>query len=192
MGLTLVRSLISLGAVALIALRVWFPEIKIDTITIGLLIVAVLPWLSSLLESAKFPGGWEVKFRDLDSAGRRITGGGFTRAASQPPSYLEISDQDPNLALVGLRIEIERRLRELARHHSLPANRPMTQLLRDLREREVLNDPSLSGLQELVHAGNQAAHGARVEPRAAEWAFTYGPQVLGALDAKLESFPGSK
>ena len=65
----------------------------------------------------------------------------------------------------------------------------MTRLLADLHQDGVLDDPALVGLRDLVQAGNAAAHGARVEPQAAEWAFNYGPQVLGTLDAKLERLP---
>jgi hypothetical protein len=48
-------------------------------------------------------------------------------------------------------------------------------LIGDLRKRGVLNDSSISGLQELVMAGNQAAHGAEVDRSAATWAIDYGP-----------------
>ncbi|MCF5946695.1 hypothetical protein L2249_25705, partial [Xanthomonas perforans] len=65
------KAVISVVAVSAIAVRIAFPEIKIDLVTLGLMIVAVLPWLSELIESAKFPGGWEVKFRDLREAGEK-------------------------------------------------------------------------------------------------------------------------
>lgn len=38
---------------------------NIDAVTLGLLVVAVLPWFSDLLQSAKLPGGWEVNFREI-------------------------------------------------------------------------------------------------------------------------------
>lgn len=61
------------------------------------------------------------------------------------------------------------------------------QLFHELRNQGVLNGTSMSGLQEIVMAGNQAAHGARVEPAVAEWAFDYGPRILAALDIKLKT-----
>ena len=48
----------------IIAHLIW-PELAIDTIAIVLVIVAVLPWLASIIESAVFPGGWEVVFREV-------------------------------------------------------------------------------------------------------------------------------
>lgn len=184
---TAIRIVISLGAVILVAVRLIWPNLTIDAITLGLLIVALLPWASSLIESAKFPGGWEVKFRDVEAAGHKVMAS--SRAATDKPlptpSYLEICDQDPNLALVGLRIEIEKRMRELAEKHQIRSQQSLMRLFNDLRRHGVLNDASMSGLQELVMAGNQAAHGATVEPRVAEWAFSYGPSVLSALDEEL-------
>ena len=59
------KMLLSLGAIVLIVLRFRWPDLKIDAVTLGLLIVALLPWFFSFLESAEFPGGWKVKFREL-------------------------------------------------------------------------------------------------------------------------------
>lgn len=64
----------------------------------------------------------------------------------------------------------------------------MMRLFHRLRENGVLKDASLSGLQKLVSTGNQAAHGASVEPAIAFWAFEHGPQVIAALDARLHEF----
>lgn len=182
------RVLITLGAVAIVLLRLLWPTLKIDAVTLGLVVVAVLPWLSGLIRSAEFPGGWKIEFQDVQAAGEKVTATNPTTLPSTegpPPSYLQIAERDPNLALVGLRIEIEKRLRQLATHHKLPQSHSMIRLFEELRRRGILNDPSVSGLSELVMAGNQAAHGARVEAQAASWAIDYGPQVLAVLDAKL-------
>ena len=67
----------------------------------------------------------------------------------------------------------------------MPSQQSLRSLLNALRRKEVLADPSISGLEELIYAGNQAAHGATVDPRAEEWAFSQGPRVLAALDARI-------
>ena len=56
---------ISVSAVLLIVLRMQWPNLKIDAITLGLFVVALLPWFISFLESAELPGGWKFKFREL-------------------------------------------------------------------------------------------------------------------------------
>ena len=91
-----------------------------------------------------------------------------------------------NLALVALRIEIEKRVRNLASNHGIEADRAgLIRLFRELQTARVLTDPVLSGLQELVMFGNQAAHGAQVGEDAAHWAVEYGPAVIAALDEAL-------
>ena len=175
--------------------------IKIDAISLGLIIVAILPWLSSLIESAEFPGGWKIKFRDIERAGAKITAEeeipSTTSTTTLPPealesktklSFFDVIDRDPNLALVGFRIEIEKRIRTLAEIEGLRINQPLSRLLRELNQRGVLSQMGFSGLQDIVSAGNQAAHGAKVEPSVTDWAFDIGPNILSAMDRKIEEY----
>jgi hypothetical protein len=41
--------------------------IKVTAAVLGLLTIAALPWLASLLQSAELPGGWKLEFRKLES-----------------------------------------------------------------------------------------------------------------------------
>ncbi len=193
-ALTWLKASISVVAFSLLLLRILLPDLKVDSITLGLLIVGILPWLSNLIESAKFPGGWEVKFRDLENAGREITGtispstlAPTTAPPEEPsPSYLKIASDDPNLALVGLRIEIETRLRELAEAYGISGNMPLNQMLKELRPHNAMIKEIEKGLYQLIQAGNRAAHGARVDRDASVWAIDSGPEILAVLDRIIE------
>ena len=55
-------TIVALGAGA--AHLIW-PALKIDAITVLLLVVALLPWLGGLLESLELPGGYKLKYRAL-------------------------------------------------------------------------------------------------------------------------------
>lgn len=57
---------VSAVAVAAAVVHVVRPDLKIDTITVVLLVVALLPWLGHLLDSIEMPGGWKVKYRTLE------------------------------------------------------------------------------------------------------------------------------
>ena len=46
------------------------PTLNIDSIALGLLVVAVLPWFADLLDSAELPGGWKIAFTDLEKQQR--------------------------------------------------------------------------------------------------------------------------
>ena len=172
----------------LILVRLIWPNINIDSVTLGLLVVAVLPWLSPLIKSFELPGGTKVVLRDLKAASDKIVGD--TPISSEQPkpeaSYLEIADTDPNLALVGLRIEIEKRLRTLGSHFNIPINKPLRLIILDLRLDNVITHDVANGLLELIRAGNSAAHGAWVEKDVANWAIDSGRNILAQLDQLLK------
>lgn len=56
---------VSLVAILGAAAHLVWPGLRIDAITVLLLVVALVPWLGDLLESIELPGGWKVKYRDL-------------------------------------------------------------------------------------------------------------------------------
>ena len=176
-------SVFALGAVVLRMVRPGLLEVT-DLVILG---VALLPWLGSLIKSAEFPGGLKIEFQDLADAAKKVTGAGHARPpGGEDPTFVQIASTDPNLAVVAVRIEIERRIRKLASQHGLTGERtPLVRLFEQLRAAGVLTDPVLSGLQELVMFGNQAAHGAEVETGAATWAVDYGQGVIAALDDAL-------
>lgn len=64
--LTRIKLLISLCALGVLFIRIIVPTLNIDSIALGLLVVAALPWFADLLDSAEFPGGWKIAFKDLE------------------------------------------------------------------------------------------------------------------------------
>jgi len=185
---------ISVIAAVGLVVHIAVPKLAIDAISLGLLIIAVLPWLAPLVKAAELPGGFKIEFQDVKAAAERVAAGApdvTTLSPPSEPSYLAFSEQDTSLAFVGLRIEIEKRLRALAERSGIPKSRPLMQLTKELQERGVLSSESASGLRELINLGNQAAHGVQVGPNVAYSAVEFGPRVLQVLDAKLASHRGA-
>jgi hypothetical protein len=114
------RQTVTLVALALALVHLRWPSLAIDAITVTLLIAAVLPWLGPLFKSLELPGGWKVEFQDLQRTAERAEQVGLLApplaapAAAPEYPFQRIADEDPNLALAGLRIEIEKRLVHLA------------------------------------------------------------------------------
>lgn len=190
------KLIISIVACAVFAVRTLWPDLKIDTVSLGLIVVAIVPWLTELIESAKFPGGWEVKFRDVRAAGDKVTAGHQTESISQiaPDSFdafETIAKSDKQLALVMLRIEIEKRLRAVGALQQLDPRMPLARLTTELASRQLISDVTANGLLELISAGNSAAHGAKVPDQVQEWCTTEGPRILASLDAQLNLPPSS-
>jgi hypothetical protein len=192
MSLRFTKAAISLVAVAAIVARVLWPGLHIDAITLGLLVLAAPPWLSPLIKSAELPGGWKIEFQDLKEAAEKITskasvatpGTGRLEVTGYYPTLL-VGGPDPNIALVSVRIELEKRLRALARAAEINAEQPLSQLVRALRQRDVLDYSEVVGLRDLIDAGTRAAHGAPVSPDVSAWVQNNAGAVLDALDAKL-------
>jgi hypothetical protein len=65
-----VKTLLSTAAAALLLYRLHRPNAPIDGVTLGLLAVVALPWLSRVLESANFFGA-SIKFRELKATQQR-------------------------------------------------------------------------------------------------------------------------
>lgn len=185
------RQFVSLGALLLALIHIIWPGLAIDAIALALIVIAILPWLAPLIKSLELPGGWKVEFQELQKAASRAESAGLLAAeASQNEatfSFQSIANRDPNLALAGLRIEIEKRLSLLAEIHGLNSRRPMGvgQALRALAQAEVLTNEERSILEEMVNLLNAAVHGAEVDSRAATWAIEVGPRLLTSLDERV-------
>jgi len=188
---TWLKAVVSSAALAALVVHLVFPTLRIDAVSLGFLTLAVLPWLSTLIKSAELPGGWKIQFQDVKDAAEKITGDAASQVAgtAEKPEakYLLIAQDDPNLALVGLRIEIEKRLRALAQRVGITRSLPLPRLTEELQEKGLLDPKAASGLKDLIAYGNQAAHGVHIAPAVALSAVEYGPNVLAVLDGKLAS-----
>lgn len=56
---------VTLAALVLIAIRLIWPKLSIDMITLVLLLAAALPWLGMFFSSVQLPGGWRVEYHHL-------------------------------------------------------------------------------------------------------------------------------
>lgn len=59
------RLIISLGALLLTLAHIVLPTLAIDLITIGLVVITVLPWIAPLVKSLELPGGWKLEFSEI-------------------------------------------------------------------------------------------------------------------------------
>jgi hypothetical protein len=187
------RIVITVTALVIAVLHVAVPMLKIDAVALALIVVAALPWLAPLVRSLELPGGFKVELRDVKAASDKVTewrvgheGLGPTGAYDRPGAVerlVSVSASDPNLALVGAGIEIEKRLRELAEQSGVEAgSRSANYLLNRLMRAQVIPPDVVSGLRELITLRNLAAHGSTVTEEAARWALEVLPAILETLD----------
>jgi len=122
---------VSLGAIVVIVARFVWPNLKVDIFTLALVIVAVLPWLSGMIESAKFPGGWEVKFREqVEDLAKSVDMGVPATDTTQPltdiraTALLQVSES-PAVAILEAWRLVENALVELAARGGTTAAAPV-------------------------------------------------------------------
>jgi hypothetical protein len=56
---------VSSVAMALAIIHVLLPNLTVDAITLGLIAIAVAPWLAPIFKSIELPGGWKVEFQEF-------------------------------------------------------------------------------------------------------------------------------
>ena len=192
MGHKLIRTVVSVVAVALCGAHLYLPSLEIDTISLCLIAIALIPWLAPLFRSIELPGGLKVQYQELQNNERQAEKVGLLSNAGtvneSEYSFLQIEDSDPNLALAGLRIEIEKRLLALcAANNTKPRIAGIGHALRELEHIGVLEQAEAHVLGELTVILNTAVHGAKVNHEARDWAIRIGPRILRNLDGRQPS-----
>lgn len=184
-----VQKTISAGALLAAAAHLRWPELTIDAITVALIVVAVVPWLGSVFRTIELPGGLKVEYPDLKATQENAARAGLlspkiARGGGPDYAFQLISGEDPNLALAGLRIEIEKRLNRIAEANGIQSRGGVGRLLTLLDSMDLLSSDEATVLRDMIGLLNSAVHGAEVDPRAVDWALEIGPRLLGFLDER--------
>lgn len=183
------RILFSAAFVVLALVKFLYKEAEIDAIVIVLAFLVFLPWIRSFIKEAELPGGVKITLSEIEESSGKLESSlqnvvPMVLKESQP-SFLEVLNIDPNLALAGYRIEIEKRLRKLARLCGVDNRLTLTELLRQLSLRGILEELQIEGLDEIISYANKAIHGARVEHKIADWIRNKGKALLDFLDTEI-------
>jgi hypothetical protein len=209
------KYLISIGALFLLVLHVFWPSLGIDITAIALLCIAALPFSGALLKALassgvknlELPGGIKIELAEVKAATDKVIRGwanielpmmkasvtGTVTQAEPPEENIpvedpiaiirEVANTDSNLSLVAFRIEIEKRIREIAENFHIKSHKTsLGKLIRELQNRQILPPDVSAGLMDLVALGNRAAHGAEVDHQAADWVLDFGASIILELD----------
>ena len=156
--------------VALAILHVVFPKASIDSTFIILIIFALMPWLIPYIKTLEISGIGKVELIDRETqvkmqekiqnlnleavevdnlTAQRIDG-----------SLDDIVQGDPKLALVSLRIELEKTLRAIAEKNNVQFYRcGLGKLASILLNDKLINSDEYALLRDLIPPLNSAAHG---------------------------------
>ncbi len=182
---------ISAMAAVLLAGHLIWPAVKLDGPALFLIALCFLPWLGAIFKSIEFPGGGKVEYREqLLKAAQKLEDVGLLQGTATSDAdrlYLSLMGRDTNLALAGLRIDIEKKLRRLAQYLQ-PSDRPRP--LRDVVEligdNKLFTPSQTEVMHKILKSLNIAVHGGRVPADDAEEVMGRGLRLLSALDKRID------
>lgn len=206
-----VSRLLAVLLIALLIVHLAFPSLAIDPTFLGLLVLLILVLMLPYSKAIHFPGGGGIEFvlHDAERAvkvaeaqprkePRRIVTSGEIRPtgdltlrtirAEENRIWQEYVTRDPNVALAGLRIEIERLLRTLSHlvgGVEIPRLSSIRQVLDLLRNKEVLTPAEAEAVDQVVQVCNRAVHAEVVTIETAQATADLGERVLALLRSKL-------
>lgn len=182
---------ITITAIIIAVTHIIWPSLNIDSITMTLVIVAVIPWLAPLFKSVELPGGLKFEFQEqLERVKKEAKAAWLISnkfSSNKNYTFLEFAESNPTLALASLRMEIEKSLRILAENKDIEIkwHQGISFLMRDLHEKGVLTDKEKSALADMLGTLNRAVHGEELDYRATQWVIDIGPQILSTINNKI-------
>ena len=185
------------SAIFLLAHLRW-PTLQIDAIAIVLLVLCFIPWLGNLFKSLEMPGGWKIDFNEnrfikdtevAEESGLLVPqSASLTGNTQSGMEYAVLLEAYPRLAVLDLRIDIEKRLRELANRNGISDKKASaTTLTRELAKRGVLTDPESVALLGILASLNSVVHGADISKANAEQVLEVGKRLIDSLDERSRS-----
>jgi hypothetical protein len=137
---SIIPIVVTVVALAIAAVHLMWPKMKIDGVLLGLLVIAVLPWMGSVFESVE-GAGWKVTYRklraDLDSTRTQLEiTRGEVESTRNRTDFIEstgISDLSPGSPVEELRQLVDRydSIRENMKS-GMPRTKEMTDVVRHL------------------------------------------------------------
>lgn len=192
-----VKVVVTLVAVSLAILHLIFPKINIDLITVSLLALAVIPWVETLFKSVELPGGLKLEFQELQKIEEEAQKVGLISFEDgkieddeedvEKRLFVELAEQNQELALVCLRLDIEKCLRDIALKYDLKTEKlGISNLLRELAAHHIIPIEEENVLRDMIAVLNQASHGMEYDQRTARWIIEVGPKIMESLESKVE------
>ena len=179
----------TLVAAGFLASHLFWPNLKIDSIALVLLAACFMPWLGKIFESLEMPGGWKFKYKDFEKAATLAVASGLVEPTTQDvtdQAHFALLDTDPQLAVIGLRIDIEKRLRKIADKNQLPGLKLSSlSLTRQMEKLGILTGPECVALLGILVSLNSVVHGATITRPKAEQVLEVGKRLIESLDNRL-------
>ena len=182
--------------IGIFLLRILKPELNIDSISVMLIVLALVPWFIQYIKSLEINGLGKVELitedqkqaiqKNADEAG--ILTGTKENEISNNYTFYNLRYEDPKLALAGLRIELESTLIKLVEKNSLDGQRfGLNKMTNILSKNNIITSGESSLIHDISGVLNRAVHSQLGEYNSEtfDWVFDLGLKLLDSLGKKL-------
>ncbi|MBQ3559201.1 MAG: hypothetical protein IJA07_06810 [Agathobacter sp.] len=183
---------ISLMFIGLFVVRIKHPELNIDAISIILLVLAMFPWYSKYIKALELNGIGKVELvsdkekEELEEKAAKLVVPDKSEKENlaEKYSFYALRYTDMKLALAGLRIEIERELKQIAERNGIKNSiMSLGKLTELLSQRELITRNEYALIRDIIVVLNKAVHSQLDDYKIKdfEWVFEIGLDVLESL-----------
>ena len=187
-----IKIFISLIFIGLFVVRIKHPELNIDAVSIILIILAMFPWYSKYIKALELNGIGKVELvsdkekEELEEKVAKLVVPDKSVKANPAErySFYTLRYTDMKLALAGLRIEIEKELKQIAEingiKNSIISLGKLTELL---SQRELITRNEYALIRDIIVVLNKAVH-SQLDDYINEdfdWVFEIGLELLESL-----------
>lgn len=195
MKFKLITSILFIG---LFVLRIFKPELNIDSMSVMLIILAWVPWFIQYIKTLEINGLGKVELiteyqkqiiqKKADEAG--LSTGEKKHEIKNEYLFYNLRYEDPKLALAGLRIGLENTLIELAQKNNLDVQRSgLNKISRVLLANNIITRDENTLIYDIIDVLNRAVPSQLGEynSKTFDWVFDIGLKLLNSLDKKLNN-----
>lgn len=186
---------VSVTCLILIILHAIFPKVVIDFVSIGLLLIGILPWLLPFIHSLELPGGIKIAIRYRKRLKATLKEAEKSGLLKEPRPTLNLlkagasancstTDQSRN-SLIELRAKLESKLRTIANAFTTGEgfeNSSFEDVVWGLRKAAILKENQAIALLQLISLLNEAIHKPELDSVSVDWAMEIGPALLRSFD----------
>lgn len=176
--------------------RLIWPNLNIDTTSIILLVLALVPWFIQYIKSLEVTGLGKVELVSKEEKAKIQETVNEVGLSKETPikeiknkySFYNLRYEDPKLALAGLRIELEDVLKKLLKDNNIEIRMSgMRHITNTLINNEVITHKEYTIINDITGILNKAVHGDldEYDSDTFDWVFELGLSLLNSLNSKL-------
>lgn len=189
------KIIITIIFLSIFFIRILKPELNIDTSSIIVLVLAVIPWIYKNIKSLEISGLGKIEFineKQKKKIDKKAIDAGISNInlddINKKYNFYNLRYDNPKLALAGLRIEIESILNEIAKKNNLKIyNTGLGNITNILIKKELIDKNEKAIISDIIVILNKAVHSQleKYESESFDWVFDLGLKLLESLKSKL-------